>query len=183
MADREDVSNIIAMCGGKPVPAYVLLNCKKDVDGTVTSFCIMVSDEIGVKTVYYWDKDGTMPDTRVFGKLYSGMCQYMKEPTAQKAIKTLHDFFRDRRVICYGAEDTFYPLRYHFECCGNEPRADVLDLKEKVQTIFRKKKDFSLSSAMDYMNIEYSTDDNVISELRGTYEVFLKLSKLGMLEV
>lgn len=180
MTDREDVSNIIAMCGAEPAPAYVFLNCKKDIGGAVTSFCIMVSDEIGVKSVYYWDKENTVPDTGIFGNLYSGMCQYLTEPNAQEAVNTLHDFFRDRRVVCYGTEDTFYPLRYHFECNGNEPRADVLDLKETVKAIFKNKDDFSLPTVMDYFDIDISIDDGVISELRGTYEVFLKLSKLGM---
>lgn len=181
--DREDVSNIVALCGGVSAPAYVFVRSKKDKSGELTSYCIVVSDEIGARSIYYWDKDNSMPDTGRFGILYSGSCCYQTEKTAKEAVLKLHDFFRDRRVVCFDAKETYYPLLLLFEgAAGNEPRADIIDLKESARSIFLSKTDYSLSAVKGYLGMSAEKKDNVIDELIDMYDIFLKLNRLGMLE-
>lgn len=181
--DREDVSDIVALCGGVPAPAYVFVRCRKDEDGSISSYCIVVSDEIGSRSIYYWDKDRTMPDTSRFGKLYSGSCRYLTEDTPEESVRVLHDFFRDRRVVCFDAKETYYPILLLFEgIAGNEPRADIIDLKERSKVIFPSRTDYSLSSVRSYFGFESDERDNVIDEIIDIYEMYLKLSRLGMLE-
>ena len=181
--NREDVSEIIKLCGGVSAPGYVFVRCKKDTTGALISYCIIVLNEIGSRDIYYWDNQNSMPDTTLFGELYNGSCCYQPQPDVKDAVKSLHDFFLDRRVVCFDEDDSYFPIRTLFEGInGNEPRADILDLKETVRTIFKKKTQFDLESVKGYFGMKYEGTGSIIDELRVIYQIFLKLDRLGMID-
>lgn len=181
--NREDVSEIVKLCGGVSAPGYVFVRCKRDDAGALISYCIVVLNEIGSRDIYYWDNSNSMPDTSLFGELYNGSCCYQPESHVEDAVKSLHDFFLDRRVVCFDEEKTYLPIRSLFEGInGNEPRADTIDLKETAKSIFKKKTKFDLESVKGYFGMKYKGTGGIIEEIRTIYQMFLKLDRLGMID-
>lgn len=178
----EDVSDIVELCGGVSAPAWVFVRCQRS-GGAITSYCIIVSNEIGCKTLYYWNKSGTKLDMRRYKHLFSDMYVLQKEKTAEDAVRNLHDFFCDRRVVCFDAQETYYPLCCLFEGNGNEPRGDILDLQETAKAIFKSKEDFNLNSVMGYLGMEGTKKEHVIDQINDVLAIHAKLERLGLLEI